>query len=60
MKTLATLLCLCLAGEATGQDNSGLDRLTTRDDLRGREPVSRMGIENGGFCTGARSPPIWC
>lgn len=57
MKTLATLLCLCLAGEATGQDNSGLDRLTTRDDLRGWEPVGRVDIENGGFCTGALIAP---
>jgi hypothetical protein len=36
-----------------GQDNSGLEELTTRDDLRGFEPVGRVDIDNGGFCTGA-------
>ena len=35
------------------QDNSGLDQLTTRDELRGFEPVGRVDIEGGGFCTGA-------
>lgn len=49
---LAGLLIL-LAGLAGAQDNSGLDRLSTRDDLRGWEPVGRVDIENGGFCTGA-------
>ncbi len=53
MRRVAALLCLCLAGQAVGQENSGLDRLTTRDDLRGWEPVGRVDIENGGFCTGA-------
>lgn len=51
-RALAVLLIL-LAGAASGQDNSGLDRLTTREDLRGWEPVGRVDIEDGGFCTGA-------
>jgi protease YdgD len=57
MRFLAIPLCLCLAGQAFGQDNSGLDRLTTRDDLRGWEPVGRVDIENGGFCTGTLIAP---
>lgn len=51
---------LCLAGlillggqAAIGQENSGLDRLTTREDLRGWEPVGRVDFAAGGFCTGA-------
>ena len=51
MRSLALLLLL--AGAAVAQDSSGLDELTTRDDLRGFEPVGRVDIENGGFCTGA-------
>ena len=42
-----------LAGPAAAQDNSRLEELTTRDDLRGFEPVGRVDIDNGGFCTGA-------
>ena len=52
MRRGAILLVLCLAGQAFGQETSGLDLLTTRDDLRGWEPVGRVDIENGGFCTG--------
>jgi protease YdgD len=57
MRRVAAFLCLCLAGPALGQDNSGrensgLDRLATREDLRGWEPVGRVDVENGGFCTG--------
>lgn len=51
MKALALLLLL--ACPAVAQDNSGLDRLETRDDLRGWEPVGRVDIDGGGFCTGA-------
>lgn len=56
MKTLAAVL-LVLAGAAAAQDNSGLDELATREDLRGWEPVGRVDIENGGFCTGALIAP---
>lgn len=42
-----------LAGVAFAEENSGLDRLTTREDLRGFEPVGRVDIADGGFCTGA-------
>jgi protease YdgD len=51
--TKALLVLLLLSGAAVAQDNSGLDTLITRDDLRGFEPVGRVDIENGGFCTGA-------
>lgn len=49
----ALVLLLALAGAAHAQDNSGLDELKTREDLRGFEPVGRVDVENGGFCTGA-------
>lgn len=52
MRMLLAALVL-LAGAAAAQENSGLEELTTRDDLRGFEPVGRVDIENGGFCTGA-------
>lgn len=52
MRRLGVLL-LFLAGTAAAEQNSALDALTTRDDLRGFEPVGRVDIENGGFCTGA-------
>lgn len=51
MKALAAVLFL--AGAAAAQENSGLSELVTREDLRGFEPVGRVDIENGGFCTGA-------
>ncbi|MBL9054570.1 MAG: trypsin-like peptidase domain-containing protein [Tabrizicola sp.] len=47
------LLSLALpATEAVGQENSGLDPLITREDLRGFEPVGRIDIAGAGFCTG--------
>ena len=52
MKAFFIILAL-LAGPVAAQDNSGLDQLTTRDDLRGFEPVGRVDVKNGGFCTGA-------
>lgn len=52
MKALAAVLVLC-AGVAAAQENSGLDELTTREDLRGWEPVGRLDFKDGGFCTGA-------
>jgi protease YdgD len=39
------------------EENSGLDELRSRDDLRGFEPVGRVDVENGGFCTGALIAP---
>ena len=56
MKILFTL-CVLLSGAASAQDSSGLDELITREDLRGFEPVGRVDIENGGFCTGALIAP---
>lgn len=53
MKALSTCLIVLMAGAGVAQDNSGLDELTTREDLRGWEPVGRVDIDNGGFCTGA-------
>jgi protease YdgD len=50
---LVLVLVLVLAGTARAQEATGLSRLTTREDLRGFEPVGRVDIEGGGFCTGA-------
>lgn len=47
------ILLIWSAGAVAGQENSGLDELTTREDLRGWEPVGRVDVEGGGFCTGA-------
>lgn len=52
MKALVAGLIL-LATAAGAEQSSGLDELTTREDLRGFEPVGRIDIDNGGFCTGA-------
>jgi protease YdgD len=56
MKTHFIALLLC-ASAASAQDSSGLVELVTRDDLRGFEPVGRVDVENGGFCTGALIAP---
>jgi protease YdgD len=45
-------LILVLAFPAVAQENSGLDRLDTREDLRGWEAVGRVDIAESGFCTG--------
>lgn len=52
MKRILAALVL-VAGAAAAQDNSGLDQLATRDELRGFEPVGRVDFDGGGFCTGA-------
>lgn len=49
----ALWVSLFLAWPAFAEDNSGLTRLETRDQLRGWEPVGRVDIKGGGFCTGA-------
>lgn len=54
MRGLA-LLAVVAAWPAAAQN--GLDRLTTRDDLRGFEPVGRVDVAGGGFCTGALIGP---
>lgn len=51
MKLLVTLLAL-FAGAASAEETSGLDELSTREELRGFEPVGRIDVDNGGFCTG--------
>jgi protease YdgD len=56
MKALATCL-LVLSGAAAAEENSGLDELRSREELRGFEPVGRVDVENGGFCTGALIAP---
>jgi protease YdgD len=49
---------LLFSGAALAEEaNSGLDTLITRDDLRGFEPVGRVDIQDGGFCTGALIAP---
>lgn len=45
---LAALLC----GPAVAEDDSGLERLTRREQLLGWEAVGRIDIVDGGFCTG--------
>jgi protease YdgD len=50
-------LILVLALPAAAEDNSGLDQLDTRDDLRGFEAVGRVDIADGGFCTGTLIAP---
>jgi protease YdgD len=53
MKLRALAAALGLAcGPAVAQDGAALDRLTTREDLRGFEPVGRVDVADGGFCTG--------
>jgi protease YdgD len=52
MKIHFIFACL-LATAAAAQENSGLEELVTREDLRGFEPVGRVDVDGGGFCTGA-------
>lgn len=51
MKAIFVALSL-LANAALAEETSGLDELSTREELRGFEPVGRIDIDNGGFCTG--------
>jgi protease YdgD len=53
----AAAVFLALTMPAYAQENSGLDRLDTRDDLRGWEAVGRVEIADGGFCTGTLIAP---
>ncbi|OZA00805.1 MAG: trypsin, partial [Rhodobacterales bacterium 17-64-5] len=46
-----------VATPAFPQDNSGLRRLETPDQIRGWEAVGRVDIAGGGFCTGALIAP---
>lgn len=57
MKVMWLALVTLMALPVAAQDNSGLNRLETRDQLRGWEPVGRVDIEGGGFCTGALIAP---
>jgi protease YdgD len=55
---LAVALVLGLAAlPAAAEENSALTRLTTREELRGFEPVGRVDITDGGFCTGTLIAP---
>ena len=56
MRRLALALAL-LGAPVAGQENSGLDSLTTRDDLRGFEAIGRVDIAGGGFCSGTLIAP---
>ena len=51
------LAVMLLATSAAAEENSGLYELSTREKLRGFEPVGRVDVENGGFCTGALIAP---
>ncbi len=55
MRALALFAVLALP--AWAQDSSALNRLDTRDDLRGWEAVGRVDFDGGGFCTGALIAP---
>lgn len=57
MKAAALVPFLALAFPAGAEDNSGLDRLDTREDLRGWEAIGRVDIAGGGFCTGTLVAP---
>lgn len=58
MRGLALVLALLpLWGQALAQEASGLGQLVTREELRGFEPVGRVDIADGGFCTGALIAP---
>lgn len=48
----AAAFFVLFAMPAAAQDSTGLDRLDTREDLRGWEAVGRVDIAGGGFCTG--------
>ncbi|MBK0326313.1 trypsin-like serine protease [Rhodobacteraceae bacterium F11138] len=47
---------MCLPG-AVSADNTGLVRLTDRDDLLGWEAVGRLDIDGTGYCTGTLIAP---
>ena len=49
----AALISLCLVAGGAEAGNSGLIRLTDRDDLFGYEAVGRLDMEGKGTCTGA-------
>jgi protease YdgD len=53
----SAVLLFTLALPAAAQGNSGLERLDTRDDLRGWEAIGRVDIAEGGFCTGTLIAP---
>lgn len=59
MKWLFILLAAGLGLLPVGvlAQSSGLEALTTREALRGFEPVGRVDVEGGGFCTGALIAP---
>lgn len=58
MKALALALALLMLPTAlAAEENSGLDELRSRDELRGFEPVGRVDVDGGGFCTGALIAP---
>ncbi|TMV07122.1 trypsin-like serine protease [Ruegeria sediminis] len=54
---LAGILFVSSFAAGAEAQNSGLRRLTDRDDLLGWEAVGRLDIANGGFCTGTLIAP---
>ena len=50
--SFALLLMLAATGASRADINSGLDRLTRRDETFGWEAVGRLDIGDHGFCTG--------
>jgi protease YdgD len=54
LRAMSVALVALMPLPLVAQDaNTGLDRLTRRDQLLGWEAVGRLDIEGGGFCTGA-------
>jgi protease YdgD len=53
----ALLLWALWAGMAAAQEGGFLDRLTTREDLRGFEAIGRVDLREDGFCTGTLIAP---
>ncbi len=56
-RSLAALLFLFGLSGPLDAGNTGLDRLTLRDDLLGWEAVGRLDFGSGGFCTGVLIAP---
>ncbi len=56
-RILARVLLLAALAGPVAAGNTGLDRLTLRDDLLGWEAVGRLDFGGGGFCTGVLIAP---
>lgn len=57
MRLAGALVAGLAALPVAAEQNSGLVRLTTREELRGFEAVGRVDVLDGGFCTGTLIAP---